>query len=1157
MKSWSGNPTKRDEAPGIIVMSGRFRWPRVHATGTVSRWWSVGSGWLAAGLVLSSVLAPSAFASLSSASLPLASLARGASSAEEQIGLGMSQEGPIGEASGAERAGDSEPEPPAAPAVVDPALFANLDYRMIGPHRGGRVTAVAGVEQYRDVFYMGATGGGVWKTDDAGLTWRTLSDQSFATSAIGAIDVADSDPSVVYVGTGSACIRSNIITGRGVYRSNDGGENWLDLGLRQSGAVGDLVVHPTNPEVVYVAALGQIFGANEQRGVFRSRDGGATWERVLYVSDQVGAVDLALDRSNPRRIFAAMWRAERKPWTIISGSEDSGLYSTLDGGDTWEKVEGGLPGGLVGKIAVEISPADPDRVWALVEAPGQQRGLYRSDDGGRRWRQINDQVSLTYRPWYYTHLTADPLQREVVYVNNETFWVSTNGGESFEARATPHGDNHALWIHPSDSKLMVQGNDGGANVSRDGGRTWSPQWNQPTAELYQVAVDDAFPYRVYGAQQDNSTISVPSRVTRRPLDPKQNWEEVSGCETGPIVPHPENPALVLGGCKGRHSIYDRRTGQVRQYWVYPHFNYGHTTSDMPYRFQRTAPMIVSPHDPDVIYHASHVLHRSRDEGKSWSVISPDLTRNDPEHQMYSGGPITRDITGEEIYSAIYAVAESPLEQGVLWVGANDGPIHISRDGGENWTEITPPDLPRGGRVNRIDASAHARGRAYVAVYRFQLDDWQPYVYSSDDYGASWRRLTNGSNGIPADVPVRVVREDPERSGLLYAGTEFGIYVSFDDGGSWQSLQLDLPVVPVTDIQVHRGDLVLSTMGRSFWILDNVSSLRALAGQVAATSERPVTTLPGDDLVRLLEPRSATRARWVGSLERSFPGHAPDYGRAGLMIDYQVLVDQESLELEILSSAGVVVRRIALTEGSNARSQPSQGMRGPRAAPQPAELSATQGLHRYVWDLRHDGPVAVATGVPAGRGPLVSPGTYQARLLWPGGSAVESFEIEIDPRVQAVGITEDDIEAQESLELEVRDARSALRRGVRLIRDLEVQLEELARRSEQIGREESLVDSSRELASALEEVEKALIQTVEGKVGAELEPQLDAQLGYLSGMISAADQRPGRDAYERFSDVRDELDVQLTRLERLIDEDVAQLNRRFKTSDVPAIFVERE
>ncbi len=1055
-----------------------------------------------------------------------------------------------------EETSDSEPQTAGPSGVIAPELLGNLDYRMIGPHRGGRVTAVAGVEQYRDVFYMGATGGGVWKTEDAGTTWLSLSDQSFATAAIGAIDVADSDPSVVYAGTGSACIRSNIITGRGVYRSNDGGENWLDLGLRQSGAIGDLVVHPTDPDLVYVAALGQIFGSNEQRGVFRSSDGGASWERVLYVSDQVGAVDLSLDRSNPRRIFASMWRAERKPWTIISGSEDSGLFLTMDGGDTWEKVGGGLPSGLVGKIAVEISPADPKRVWALVEALDSERGLYRSDDGGSSWEQVNDQVSLTYRPWYYTHLTADPLQRETVYVNNETFWVSTDGGRNFEARATPHGDNHALWIHPNDSQLMVQGNDGGANVSRDGGRTWSPQWNQPTAELYQVAVDDAFPYRVYGAQQDNSTISVPSRITRRPLDPKQNWEEVSGCETGPIVPHPRNPSLILGGCKGRHSVYDRRTGQVRQYWVYPHFNYGHTTADMPFRFQRTAPMIVSPHDPDVIYHGSHVLHRSDDEGRSWAVISPDLTRNDPEHQMYSGGPITRDITGEEIYSSIYAVAESPLEEGVLWVGSNDGPIHITRDGGETWTEITPPDLPAGGRVNRIDASAHAQGKAYASVYRFQLDDWRPYVLRSDDYGASWQLLTNGENGIPADTPVRVVREDPARAGLLYAGTEFGLYVSFDDGANWQSLQLDLPIVPVTDIQIHREDLVLSTMGRSFWILDNVTSLHALSDRLRASRIRPVVALADDQPVVLLTPRDEVRARWVGSLERSFPGHAPDYSGAGVMIDYQIVEPQDSLELQILDESGTAIRQIGVDDIGVAP-RVSQGMRGPRGPQLPSELSGNPGLHRFVWDLRHEGPISLATGSPSGRGPLVSPGTYRVRLKWPGGSATESFEIAIDPRVEAVGISEDDIEAQETLQLEVRDARSELRRGVRLIRDLTSQLDQLAERSSEAGHPPALAEASRRLVVELETVEEALVQTVSGKVGAELEPQLDSQLGYLYGMISSADQRPGRDAYERFADVRAILDDRLAELDALIERDVAQLNRDFRDRDVPAVFVERD
>jgi hypothetical protein len=1031
-------------------------------------------------------------------------------------------------------------KPSDANEAAPPELFAGLHYRMVGPHRGGRVTAVAGVLQHRETFYMGATGGGVWKTDDLGMTWRNLSDGFFATPSIGAIDVADSDPNVVYVGTGSACIRSNVIAGRGVYRSTDAGATWTFLGLPDSGAIGDLVVHPEDADLVYLAALGHIFGPNEERGVFRSKDGGATWEKVLYVSERTGAADLAMDPSNPRKIFASAWTAERKPWTITSGSEEGGLFVTHDGGDTWARVTRGLPAGLVGKIAVEVSPADPSRVWALVEAEGDARGLYRSDDGGASFRLVNGQKSLTYRPWYYIHLTADPKNADRLYVNNETFWLTIDGGGSFERRPTPHGDNHALWIHPEDPELMVQGNDGGANVSWNGGRTWSPQWNQPTAELYQVAVDNAFPYRLYGAQQDNSTISVPSRISRRPEDPKQDWLVVSGCETGPVVPHPEDPSRIFGGCKGRHSVLDLETGQESQYWVYPHFNYGHDTREMPYRFQRTAPMILSPHDPGVIYHGSHVLHRSTDEGRTWETVSPDLTAFEDETQGYSGGPITRDITGEEIYSAIYAIAESPLEQGVLWVGANDGPIHVSRDAGATWTEVTPQGLPRGGRVNRIEASPHAAGRAYASIYRYQLDDWQPYLYRTDDYGASWRRLTDGRNGIPADVPVRVVREDPEREDLLYAGTELGMYVSFDGGRRWQPFQLDLPVVPITEIVVHRGDLVLATMGRSFWILDDLSPLRQLE-------------LGGGASHRLLAPRPVHRVDWVSGLERRFPGYAPEYPESGATIDYTLASDVEELRLEVFDESGTLVRRFDARETGGEDIEPA--MAGPpffrtRAS---RTLATARGAQRFVWDLRLEGPRPLDGGSRGG-GPMVLPGRYTLRLSAGEWSQEQPLGVVMDPRLGAAGVTEDDLRAQVDLQRSVADALDRLRDAVRAIRRTREEVRDLTDRARRAGvdGDGELGSLARSVGETLGGIEALLVQVEEGKVGLELEPQLDEQLGYLYGMISAADQRPGRDASLRFADLEKELDAQLEALRAVREGELERLNRLAVERAVPAV-----
>ncbi|UCF41519.1 MAG: hypothetical protein JSW43_04100, partial [Gemmatimonadota bacterium] len=674
-----------------------------------------------------------------------------------------------------------------ANTVYASALFSGLEYRMVGPSRGGRVTAVAGHVAHPGTFYMGATGGGVWKTTDYGITWHNVSDGYFATGSIGAIRVADSDPDIVYVGTGSDGIRSNVITGRGVYRSTDAGETWEFIGLRDVGQIGAVLIHPADPDLVYIAAIGHAFGPSSERGVYRTTDGGRSWEQVLFVSDSTGAVDLEFAPDDPQTVYASMWRAERKPWTIISGAREGGVYKSTDGGDRWTKLAGGLPDGLVGKTDLAVSAADPDVLYVLAEAdPG--RGLYRSDNRGRSFRLVNQEEGLTRRPFYYLNVDADPNDPDVVYVNNEGFFKSTDGGATFRRVRTPHGDNHDMWINPENSDLFVQSNDGGANVTLDGGRTWSSQHNQPTAELYQVDVDDRFPYWLYAGQQDNTTIAVPSLPPfDAPGGPTGHWREQGGCETGPAVPKPGDPDIVYSNCKGRFGRYNVKTGQEQQYYVGAQNLYGHNPKDLMYRFQRVSPIEVSPHDPDVVYHASQYLHRSTDDGKTWETISPDLTAFRPERQMASGWPITRDITGEEHYSTIYAVEESPLAQGEIWVGANDGPVHLTRDGGATWVEVTPPDLPPEGRVQSIEPSPHRRGKAYVAVYRYLLGDWEPYIYRTTNYGETWTRLTSGTNGIPADSPTRVVREDPDREGLLYAGTEFGLFVSFDDGAHWQPL----------------------------------------------------------------------------------------------------------------------------------------------------------------------------------------------------------------------------------------------------------------------------------------------------------------------------------------------------------------------------------
>ena len=1019
-------------------------------------------------------------------------------------------------------------EPPDTNNVVDPAYLEAFDYRMVGPFRGGRVTAVAGVGGRRPTLYMGATGGGVWKSTNNGLSYKNVSDAYFDVGSIGAISVAASDSNVVYVGTGSACIRSNVSTGRGVYKSLDAGESWMFSGLPEAGQIGSIAVHPEDPDLVYVAALGHPFGPNPERGVYRSFDGGDSWEQVLSVSDSTGAVSISMNPGDPEEIYAALWRAERKPWTIISGGGQSGLYKTSDSGDTWFELTEGLPDSLVGKIDVSVSPADPNRVYVLVEAPDGAGGLYRSDDAGVSFEHINAQKSLIYRPFYYTHVHADPNDADVVYVSNENFFVSTDAGQNFSRINTPHGDHHALWINPDDSNFLFQGNDGGATASLDRGRTWSSLYNQPTAEMYHVVVDDRIPYRLYGEQQDNTTISVPSLPpAASTLHPIQHWESVAGCETGPIAVHPTDPDIIYGGCKGRFSRFNRRTGQEQQFWVYPYFNYGHAASEMPYRFQRTSPIEISPHNPSVIYTTSQYVHKTTNEGLNWTIISPDLTAFEPDKQGYSGEPITRDITGEEIYSAIYQFRESPLEEGVLWAGSNDGLIHVSRDGGDSWLNVTPDSLLPGGRVQTIDPSPHRRGSAFIAVYRYMLDDWKPYIYKTDDYGASWTLLTSGSNGIPADHPTRVVREDPNRAGLLFAGTEFGMFISFDHGAHWQSFQLDLPATPVTDIRIHDKDLILSTMGRSFWILDDLSPLYQF-------DENPIASH------RIFSPAPLDRIRWR-TAPRTFDGAEPEYPPFGGLFYYYLQEAPESeLYLDILDDTGEIIRSFNSTvEPSSGEEDAPLTMQHFYEAPATESiLSDDPGMHRFAWDLRHAGPGVLKPGGYQEDGPLVPPGSYQVRLRVDDWEETVSFELRMDPRIEADGVTVADIEAQVLLSLRIRDAITELRHAVGQIRRLTATLDE---RSEILSASEAVAQLAGELHDALSRLENQLIQTQEGKIGAQLQPKLMRQLTYLYSMLDVADQKPGEDAYQRIEDIEIELENHLKTLESLLNERIQALN----------------
>lgn len=966
--------------------------------------------------------------------------------------------------------------------TIESELLEPLTFRNIGPTRGGRVTSVAGVAQKAGTFYMGATGGGVWKTEDYGNRWENISDGYFQTPSIGAIRVAPNQPEVIYVGTGSDGLRSNVISGKGVYRSDNGGESWKAVGLEKTGHIGAVEVHPENPDLVYVAAIGNGFAPNLERGIYRSTDAGDSWEQILFLADTIGFADLELAPDDPQTIYAAAWRGERKPWTIISGGARGGIFKSTDGGDNWTQVmdAGIMPSGLIGKIDLAVSADDPDRVYALVEAPQEEGGLYRSDDRGENWELVSTYAPLLDRPFYYCNVDANPLNAAAVYVNSTRFWYSPDGGKNWNRRQTPHGDNHDMWIHPQDSMIWVQGNDGGANVSIDGGRSWSTQNNQPTAELYQVEVDDRTPYWLYAGQQDNSTIAVPSLLpTDSPAGPMGFWEAVGGCETGPAVPKPGNPNIIYSNCKGRFSVYDRRTGQSRQYYVGAANMYGHNPKDLTYRFQRVSPIHVSPHDPDVVYHTSQFVHRTTDDGQTWETISPDLTAFEADKQMISGSPITRDVTGEEFYSTIYAIRESPVQAGVIWVGANDGPVHVTQDNGKSWAKVTPADLPGGGRVDAVEPSPHRADKAYATILRYQLGDWSPYLYRTEDFGKTWKLISTAASGFPADQPVRVVREDPEREGLLYAGTEFGLWVSFDDGAHWQSLQQNVPVTPITDIKVFRDDLILSTMGRGFWIMDDLPALRYLP-ELDRTAQ--VQILPVGEVLRI---------RSDG--ERG----VPDYPTTGLTFYYQLNEDSEDpIVLDILNQKGQVIRSFSNRSENSEDQMPSEPdmatgfvQRGFSSA-----LSNKAGLHAFRWDLRHAGAWS-DSGRNSRRGsPLVAPGSYSLRLQLGSQQVEERLDLKIDPRLLSVGISAEDLKAQEALALRVRNLMSRAR-----------QLNAAVEKA--MGKEGSKV----ELAAL-----SAAINTAEGRYR---QPQLLSQISYLSSMLRYADQRPGQDAYHRYDELR--------------------------------------
>jgi photosystem II stability/assembly factor-like uncharacterized protein len=1019
--------------------------------------------------------------------------------------------------------------------VVAPDTLQALKYRPVGPYRGGRVTAVSGTPKDIFTYFMGTTGGGVWKTSDAGQTWNNISDGFIKVGSIGAIAVAPSDLNVIYVGTGSACPRGNISPGDGVYKSTDGGKTWVHQGLDDAGLIARIRVHPDNPELVYVSVLGNIFGASEDRGIFRSEDGGQNWEKVLFVNDRTGSCDLDLDLNNPRILYAAMWQAERKPWTLIDGGPDGGVFKTVDGGDTWDRLEVDLPDGVQGRIGVSVSPVQPERVWVIVEAKEEEKGgVYRSDDGGESFTRINREHKLRTRAWYYNHIFADSQDPETVYIANAGFYKSIDGGKTFDRIPTPHGDNHDLWINPSNNRIMIEGNDGGANVTFNGGETWSTILNQPTAEFYRVTVDNGFPYRLYGAQQDNSTISVPSRSPGG-ITPKEHWFEVGGGESGHIAVDPRNRDLIYAGNYiGQITRKDRKRSHVRDIVAYPQMHDGVAPRDIRYRFQWNAPIRISPHDPDVLYHCSQYVHRSTDAGHSWEVISPDLTTNNDDYHNLPGGPIQHDHTGVELYTTIFAFEESPERKGELWAGSDDGLVHLSLDSGKTWENVTPAEMPEEGTVNTIEISAHARGRVYMAVYRYRRNDFRPYVFRTDNYGKSWTLLTDGNNGIPENHFVRVVREDPDRKGLLYAGTEFGMYISFDDGSHWQSLQLNLPATPITDLAVHQQDLVVATQGRSFWILDNLTPLHQISPD----------TVAGDAF--LYQPRPAYRTQARGFRMES----APEPFEYGAEIYFHLSEEklEQAVKIEIRDGEGDLIRTI--------KSEKSEDEEAEKDNSDEQEFETEAGLNRVVWDLTYPSPDLLENSFMSlsnTRGPKAPPGQYQVELRIGEWSQIRDLAVKKDPRWEW---SDEDLRSQFELVMAIRDKLVESHDSVRKIRSIREQTKQITERAIEAGHDQAIKDRFEALNEGLTEIEEALIQTRSESRQDPINypPKLDNQLAYLYSVVNSQDALPTAGSYERFDDLKAELAGYVDELNGLIQRDLADFNRLLDTNGIGHIIL---
>ncbi len=1015
--------------------------------------------------------------------------------------------------------------------AYDDDLLKTLAYREIGPFRGGRSVAVAGHDNQPHTYYVGFTGGGVYKTTDGGNTWSNISDDDFKTGSVGAIDVADSDPNVIYVGMGETDIRGNLSAGDGMYRSSDAGKTWQHIGLGESRFIGDIEIHPTNPDIVWVAVMGKLFGKveSEERGVYKTTDGGKTWRKVLYRDVLTGAVDIALDPNNPRILYAGMWQAHRNEYEMSSGGDKTGLFKSTDGGTTWSDLSKnpGMPKGMIGKIGVSVSAVNSDLVFAMVEN-AKGGGLFRSENAGETWKRVSANRNLRQRAWYYTKVITDPNNAEVVYVLNVGFWKSIDGGKTFKNISTPHADHHDLWIASNDSKRMVIGDDGGGQVSYNGGASWSSYHTSATAQIYQVAIDNQFPYLIYGAQQDNSTFAIMNRTNDSGIT-EEDWWRVAGCESGYIAVDPEEHDVTYGGCYGGYmSKYNAKLRVSDRVDVWPDNPMGSGADQLKYRFQWTFPIIISPHNPDVLYATSQFVHRSTDEGMSWEVISEDLTRNDKTKQGESGGPITKDDTSVEYYNTIFTLIESPIQPGLLWAGSDDGLIHISRDNGNTWKNVTPRRLPES-MISIIDASHHEPGTAYFAATRYKFGDFSPMIYKTDDYGRSWEKITRG---IPATDFTRVVREDPNKSGLLYAGTETGVYVSFDAGEKWQPLQLNLPATPVTDLAVHKRDkdLVVATQGRSFWVFDDLPVLHQLTENMAEEGNH------------LLKPEDTYLYGTSFKSSNPIAGDNPDFG-AVVFFKLDKSQDDE-ITLEFIDPKGDSIRTYSSQKDAKDKEvKPSPLFYEEEGIAKPSVLTNNAGLNRFVWNLGYPGVTDLEGRqiLWAGNtnGPRAIPGTYTVRMkIAEKVIGEQSFTVMKDPRL--VDVSQDDLQAQFDLVQtinkkldETHIAINDLRKSVKSIKEKMADLED-----------EDLKKRIKTMLDSLSEVENALVQTKAEAIQDVLNYpiKLNNKLASLKSTVAQGYARPTAQEYEVYETLATQVDAELEKLKTIMDGDYAELSQ---------------